>query len=101
MASVSFVIALYNPASRARPRQVYAAFELWRRHRASRSWVALARAVGTADERLSVCSLAEVDPAAADMRMLIIVGTESTRLLPRDNGAPWLYTPRSIDVPDR
>jgi precorrin-3B C17-methyltransferase len=100
-AQADFVIALYNPASRARPRQLYAAFELLRRHRAGRSWVALARAVGTPDERLSVCSLAEADPAAADMRTVIIVGAESTRLLPREDGAPWLYTPRSIDVPDR
>jgi precorrin-3B C17-methyltransferase len=100
-AQADFVIALYNPASRARPRQVHAAFELLRRHRASGSWVALAHAVGTPDERLAVCSLAEVDPAAADMRTLIIVGAESTRLVPREGGAPWLYTPRSIDAPNR
>jgi precorrin-3B C17-methyltransferase len=100
-ARADFVIALYNPASRARPQQVHAAFEVLRRHRPNRSWVALARAVGTPEERLAVCSLAEVDPAAADMRTLIIIGAESTRLVLREGAAPWLYTPRSIDPLDR
>ncbi|HWO11150.1 MAG TPA: precorrin-3B C(17)-methyltransferase, partial [Polyangiaceae bacterium] len=51
-ARADFVIALYNPASRARPNQVHSAFELLRRHRAPETLVAFATAVGRADEAL-------------------------------------------------
>jgi precorrin-3B C17-methyltransferase len=97
-ARADFVIALYNPASRARPQQVHAAFELLRRHRPENTLVALAKAVGRPDEELSIATLAEIDPARADMRTLIIVGSESTRLVARDGRTPWLYTPRRIDA---
>lgn len=96
-ARAGFVIALYNPASRARPRQVHAAFTVLRQHRAPSAPVAFARAVGRADEALLVTSLGEVDPSQADMRTLILVGAESTRLIARRSGPPWLYTPRSIE----
>jgi precorrin-3B C17-methyltransferase len=95
-ALADFVIALYNPASRARPHQVHAAFELLRRHRPGSTLVALAKAVGRSDEELAVATLAEVDPSVVDMRTLIIVGAESTRLVPGNQGRSWLYTPRSI-----
>jgi precorrin-3B C17-methyltransferase len=98
-ACADFVIALYNPASRARPRQVHAAFELLSRHRPESTLVALAKAVGRPDEELLIGTLGEVDPAQADMRTLIIVGGESTRLVARAGGRPWLYTPRRIDSP--
>jgi precorrin-3B C17-methyltransferase len=94
-ALADFVIALYNPASRARPHQVHAAFELLRRHRSGSTLVALAKAVGRSDEELAVATLAEVDPSVVDMRTLIIVGAESTRLVPGNQGRSWLYTPRS------
>lgn len=95
-ADADFVIALYNPASRARPRQVHGAFELLRRHRRASTLVAVAKAIGRSDEELSVTTLAEVDPGQADMRTLIIVGAESTRLIARPSGLPWLYTPRFV-----
>jgi precorrin-3B C17-methyltransferase len=96
-AQADFVIALYNPASRARPQQVHTAFELLRQHRPPSTLVALAQAVGRADEELRVTTLAEADPGQADMRTLVIVGAESTRLIARPSGRPWLYTPRFID----
>lgn len=96
-ARAGFVIALYNPASRARPTQVHAAITLLRAHRPASTQVALARAVGRADEALLVTSLGEVDPSLADMRTLILVGAESTRRITRRSGPPWLYTPRSVE----
>ncbi len=95
-AQADFVIALYNPASRARPSQVFDAFALLRLHRHENTPVALARAVGRADEELLVTTLARVDPAQADMRTLIVVGAEATRVIARPNGRPWLYTPRFV-----
>jgi precorrin-3B C17-methyltransferase len=95
-AQADFVIALYNPASRARSEQVHAAFATLRRHRAPSTLVAFARAVGGDEELIRVTRLDDADPAAADMRTLVIIGAEATRAVARPGAAPWLYTPRSI-----
>jgi precorrin-3B C17-methyltransferase len=96
-ARAGFVIALYNPASRARPGHVVEAFALLRRHRSEQSVVAFARAIGRADEQLTVTTLGRADPALADMRTLILIGAESTRAIEHDAAVPWVYTPRFID----
>jgi len=96
-AQAGFVIALYNPASRARPGQVHAAFERLRQNRAPYAPVAFAKAVGRTDEELELTTLGEADPAHADMRTLIVVGSEATRRIERPSGQPWLYTPRRVD----
>lgn len=93
-ARAGFVIALYNPASRARPRQIHEAFELLRRELPAETLVAFAAAIGRADEAVVVSRLSEADPALADMRTLVIVGTNATRRIERPSGACWLYTPR-------
>lgn len=97
-AQADFVIALYNPASLARSQQVHQAFATLRRHRAPSTIVVFARAVGTPEEELRVTRLDEADPAVADMRTLVIVGAESTRMIARPGGVPWIYTPRRIDA---
>src|SRR5262244_2751106 len=53
-AGAGFVIALYNPISRARPWQLGAAFELLRRHLPGATPVVFGRAVGRADERVMI-----------------------------------------------
>lgn len=93
-AQADFVIALYNPASRARPLQVHEAFAILRRHRSPRAVVAFARAVGSAEEQLSLSDLGSADPALADMRTLVLIGAESTRVVSRPVRSPWVYTPR-------
>ena len=47
-----FVIALYNPASKARPTRITQAFDLLRTVKTTTTPVAFARAVGRADEKL-------------------------------------------------
>ncbi|MGQ9371152.1 precorrin-3B C(17)-methyltransferase [Azospirillum sp. ST 5-10] len=93
-AEADFVIALYNPVSRARPWQLGAALAALRTVRAPQTPVILGQAVGRPDERLTVTTLAAVDPAAADMRTVVIVGASHTRTVARDGAAPWVYTPR-------
>lgn len=93
-AQAGFVIALYNPASRARSEQVHEAFAILRRHRAPSAIVAFAQAVGRANEELSVTTLGEADPTRADMQTLILIGNTSTRCLERPAQHPWVYTPR-------
>jgi len=94
-AEADFVIALYNPISRARPWQLGAAFDALRPLRQPETPVILAQAVGRPDERLIVTTLAAVDPSQADMRTLVLIGASHTRLIPRTGSHPWIYTPRS------
>lgn len=94
-ASAGFVIALYNPISKARPWQLGAALERLRRHLPQSTPVVFGRAVGRPDERMTVSSLAAADPAAADMATLVIVGSSETRTIARPGRLPLVYTPRS------
>jgi precorrin-3B C17-methyltransferase len=93
-ANAGFVIALYNPVSRARPWQLGKAFERLRAHLPDGTPVIFGRAVGRADERVSITTIAQVDPAAADMATLVIVGSAQTRVIERPGRSPLVYTPR-------
>ena len=93
-ASAGFVVALYNAASRARPWQLGAALDALRPILPGTTPVALATAVSRADERIEVATLSTVDPARADMRTLVLIGSAATRQIERDGATPWLYTPR-------
>jgi len=93
-----FVIALYNPISRARPWQLTAAFERLRRYLPATTPTVFGRAVGRADENIAVTTLQAADPAGADMATLVIVGSAETRLVPRPGHAPLVYTPRSASA---
>ena len=84
-----FVIALYNPASKARPYQLGQAFELLCRMKNADTPVLFVRAAGTADAEVITTTLATADPSRADMRTLVIVGASTTRQVGR-----WVYTPR-------
>jgi precorrin-3B C17-methyltransferase len=88
-AEADFVIALYNPASKARPHQLGEAFALLRTVKAADTLVLLVRAAGTSEARVIATTLAEVDASEADMRTLVIVGASTTRQIGR-----WIYTPR-------
>jgi precorrin-3B C17-methyltransferase len=94
-ARVGFVMALYNPISRARPWQLGAAFDALRGVLPGATPVAFATAISRADEHVAVTSLAAADPAQADMRTLVIMGSAATRQIERAGTVPWLYTPRS------
>lgn len=95
-AEADFVIAIYNPASFARPSQIHDAFALLRGLRPPATPVIFARAVGRQDESISVETLAAANPARADMSTLLIIGSSATRVVARDKGAPFVYTPRSF-----
>ena len=97
-AQAGFVIALYNPMSRARPWQLTAALERLRRHLPATTPTVFGRAVGRADETIAVTTLQAADPAGADMATLVIVGSAETRLVPRPGHAPLVYTPRSASA---
>jgi precorrin-3B C17-methyltransferase len=93
-ASAGFVIALYNPISRARPWQFGNAIERLRRHLPPTVPAIFGRAVGRPDEQVTITTLAEASATPADMATLVIVGTRETRVIARSGRAPLVYTPR-------
>jgi precorrin-2 C20-methyltransferase / precorrin-3B C17-methyltransferase len=90
-AEADLVLALYNPASRSRDWQVAAARDLLLEVRGPETVVVLGRDVGRAEESVVVTTLAELDPAAVDMKTLVIIGSSATRVTA--TGQVW--TPRS------
>lgn len=93
-AEAGFVIALYNPISRARPWQLGKAFESLRETLPAATPVIFGRAAFRPDEQIVVTTLAEADPAKADMATCIIVGSAETRIIERGGLAPLVYSPR-------
>ena len=99
-ASAGLVIALYNPASRARPWQFGAAVERLRRHLPSTTPVVFGRAVGRSnEEEVRVTTLREAGTMPADMATLVIVGSRETRIVMRKGLPPLVYTPRAATEP--
>lgn len=94
-AAGDFVMAFYNPVSKARPDRLAQAFALLLNVKAPDTVVAFARAVGRPGESLGVTILSEAAREPADMSTLVIVGSSETRMIPRSAGTPWLLTPRS------
>ncbi|MFO1142157.1 MAG: precorrin-3B C(17)-methyltransferase [Amaricoccus sp.] len=95
-AAAGFVLALYNPVSRARPWQLGRAFEVLREVLPPATAVVFGRAAGRADERIGVVELAAAETAMADMATCVIVGSAETRTVARGGLPPLVYTPRSM-----
>lgn len=94
-ARADFVIALYNPASLARPDQLGRALDLLRGIKSPETLVVFVRAAGTSEAKLRMARLGEAGPAGVDMRTLVLVGSSRTRTIERPGRLPWIYTPRS------
>jgi len=98
-ARAGFVIALYNPISRARPWQLDRAFEKLTAVLPGATPVIFGRAAGRPDERIAITQLAEARGSQADMATCVIVGTAATRLVERPGKTPLVYTPRGTSRP--
>jgi precorrin-2 C20-methyltransferase / precorrin-3B C17-methyltransferase len=89
-----FAIAVYNPASRSRRQQLVDARDLLLAHRDQETPVVIGRAVGTAEQEVTVTTLGELDPAEVDMRCLLIIGSSQSRVVRDASGAARVITPR-------
>ncbi|WP_239381227.1 precorrin-2 C(20)-methyltransferase [Frankia sp. CIT1] len=94
LARADLVIAIYNPASRARRHQLDEARDLLLRHRDAGTPVIVGRAVGTAEQAVWVTTLADLDTGSIDMRCLVIVGSSQTQVGTGPDGRPRVFTPR-------
>ena len=95
VAEADLVLAIYNPASRSRTAQLADAVAVLRSIRSDDTVVVVGRDVGRDGESLLVTTLGELDPAAVDMKCLLLVGARGTTVT--GNGAVW--TARSVGVP--
>jgi cobalt-precorrin 5A hydrolase / cobalt-factor III methyltransferase / precorrin-3B C17-methyltransferase len=84
-----FVVAFYNPRSQDRDWQLGAALEILARHRAPETPVGVVHDAFRPGQQVLVTTLAGADPAVADMRSVVIVGSSSTRVI-----AGRMVTPR-------
>ncbi|HEV3066917.1 MAG TPA: precorrin-3B C(17)-methyltransferase [Streptosporangiaceae bacterium] len=84
-----FVVAFYNPRSKERDWQLGAALDILRGHRDPGTPAGVVHDAFRSGQQVLVTTLAELDPAIADMRSVVIVGSASTRLI-----AGRMVTPR-------
>ena len=89
-ARADLVIAIYNPASKARTHQVADMRDLLLQHRAPDTPVVVGRDVGGPEEEIRVETLETLDPDTIDMRCLLIIGSSQT--IVTDTGV--VFTPR-------
>jgi precorrin-3B C17-methyltransferase len=95
-ASAGFVIALYNPISKARPWQLGKAFEQLRTILPATTPVIFGRAAGRPDEKITVAPLGQADAGQADMATCVIIGSAETRMIERGDKPALVYTPRFL-----
>lgn len=78
-AAADLVLAVYNPASKTRTWQVAAMRDLLLEHRDAGTPVVIGRDISGPQESVTVVRLADLEPAAVDMRCLLIVGSSQTQ----------------------
>lgn len=91
IAEADLVLAIYNPASRARPDQIAIARKVLLEHRDAQTVVVIGRDIGRESEALTVTTLGELDTDTIDMKCLVLVGSSSTRVT-----AGRVWTPRWV-----
>src|SRR5690606_11802601 len=94
-AGAGFVIALYNPVSRARPWQLGRAFEILRTILPATTPLVFGRAAGRPAARPTVACLESADASVADMATCVIIGSPETRVVERGDLPSLVYSPRS------
>lgn len=93
-AGAGFVIALYNPISKARQWQLGRAFEAVGAILPPQTPVIFGRAAGRPDEKMAVHALRDARPDMADMATCVIIGSPETRIIERGDRPALVYTPR-------
>ena len=83
------MVAFYNPRSKERDWQLGAALEILASHRAPGTPVGVVHDAFRPSQRVLVTTLADTDPAVADMSSVVIVGSASTQII-----AGRMVTPR-------
>jgi precorrin-3B C17-methyltransferase len=89
VAAAGFAVALYNPRSRERTRQLDRALEILGRHRDPETPVGLVTDAGRAGEAVERTTLRALDPERITMRTVVVVAGDSAGA-----AGPWLVAER-------
>jgi cobalt-precorrin 5A hydrolase/precorrin-3B C17-methyltransferase len=93
-AQADFVLALYNPVSTQRTWQLSRVKEIVLQWRSPHTPVIIARNIGRPGQVVTIKPLEQLQVTDADMRTVLLVGSSQTRIIDRDDGQRWVYTPR-------
>ncbi len=93
-----FVIALYNPVSKKRRKQLGRARDILLQSRAPNTPVVLAKNLGRDQEKIDVINLNDLHVDLVDMLTLVLVGNTTTKRFRNAGGAESVYTPRGYTV---
>ncbi|MCY3023453.1 MAG: precorrin-3B C(17)-methyltransferase [Planctomycetota bacterium] len=93
VAAADLVVALYNPRSRKRTRQLEEAAGIFRAVRPGTTPVGIATAVGTPHEKILLTTLDRFLDCEIGMRSIVIIGNRSSKAL-----RGWFVTPRGYAV---
>ncbi len=94
LAAADMVVALYNPKSTKRIRQIEEVAEIFLSHRPPTTPVGIATAVGAEEETFLLSTLGSFLTEEINMKSIVIVGNSSSQIL---NG--WFVTPRGYKIP--
>jgi len=89
LAEADMVVCLYNPRSSQRTRQLTEALDILGKHRPAATPVGVVRDATRAGQRVTITTLAELEPSEVDMNTVVIVGSSVTRVV-----SGRLVTPR-------
>jgi precorrin-3B C17-methyltransferase len=93
VAQADFVVAIYNPQSATRKKQLATAAAIFRKYRSGKTPVGIGTAVGMADEKIVLSDLDHFLEHKIDMRSIVIIGNSSSKVL-----GNWFVTPRGYKV---
>ena len=88
-----FVICLYNPKSKGRPKHLVKALQIIASYKGDETVVGLAKDIGRKDEEVVITTIKDLDDSLVDMTTTVIVGNRFTKIY---NG--MMYTPRGYDL---
>jgi len=81
LAEADIVVCLYNPRSSQRTRQLVEALGILGKHRPATTPVGVVRNATRPGQRVTITTLAALDPSEVDMNTLVIVGSSVTRVV--------------------
>jgi precorrin-3B C17-methyltransferase len=93
VAAADLVVALYNPRSQKRTRQLEEAAEIFGRSRPGTTPVGVGTSVGSPEEQIVISDLDHFLDLPIAMRSIVIIGNRSSR-----TSGGWLITPRGYEV---
>ncbi|MBP1628719.1 MAG: cbiH-2 [Holophagaceae bacterium] len=93
VAEADMVLALYNPRSKRRIKQLEETVEILLKHRPGSTPVGIATAVGAPEERIVLSTLDRLLSEDVGMRSLVIVGNKGSRV-----SSGWFITPRGYEL---